>query len=84
MELTADFQQPVLPREALVLFAQLYGDRNRLQSLLKDFLLLKTCFWDTESAIPENVGLLLCQWQGQEAERPRAAKGFKMALDECM
>lgn len=36
-----------------------------------------------EFAIPENVGLLLHQWQRKEAERPRAAKGFKMVLDEC-
>lgn len=40
LEFTANFQQPVLPREACVLFAQLYGDRYWLQSLLKDFLQL--------------------------------------------
>lgn len=47
------------------------------------FMPLKTCSWDVEFAIPENIALFLYQWQEQEAERPRAAEGFKMLLDEC-
>lgn len=47
------------------------------------FLPLKMCSWDMEFAIPENTGLLLYQWQEQEAERLRVAEGFRMLLDEC-
>lgn len=48
------------------------------------FMPLKMCSWDVEFAIPENVALFLYQWQEQEAERPRAAEGFKTLVDECM
>lgn len=43
------------------------------------FLPLKMCSWDMEFAIPENIGLLLYQWQEQEGRKTKRSRGVQDA-----